>query len=46
MKIGGLGPRRARCLNKLRRCPPLAELIESAIAPERGEGRERPMVER
>jgi RNA polymerase sigma factor (sigma-70 family) len=32
MKIGGLGPRRARCLNKLRRCPPLAELIESATS--------------
>lgn len=28
-RIGGLGPRRGRCLDKLRRCPPLAALIES-----------------
>lgn len=27
--VGGLGPTRARCLDKLRRCEPLAALIES-----------------
>jgi RNA polymerase sigma factor (sigma-70 family) len=42
-KIGGLGPRRARCLNQLRSRPPLAALIGSA---ERGETRDQPMVER
>lgn len=29
MPVGGLGPRRARCLQKLRRCPALAALIEA-----------------
>jgi RNA polymerase sigma factor (sigma-70 family) len=29
-KIGGLGPRRARCLEQLRSCPPLAALLGRA----------------
>jgi RNA polymerase sigma factor (sigma-70 family) len=46
-KIGGLGPRRARCLDQLRSRPPLAALIGSAAGSvERGENRDQPMVER
>ncbi len=46
-KIGGLGPQRARCLDKLRHCPPLAALIDSATRnAERGEEHDQPMVER
>ena len=48
-KIGSLGPRRGRCLEKLRQYPPLAALIEDAQIEdtqnaERGESRDRPMV--
>jgi RNA polymerase sigma factor (sigma-70 family) len=45
--VGGLGPRRARCLEKLRRCPPLAALIEAGTQTlEGGEENDKPMVER
>ncbi len=45
--IGGLGPRRARCMERLRRCPPLAALIEAGTwMPEGGEEHDQPMVER
>jgi RNA polymerase sigma factor (sigma-70 family) len=45
--IGGLGPRRARCLRELRRMPQLAALIEAETGPlEGGEERDQPMVER
>lgn len=33
---GGLGPTRARCLAKLRRCEPLAALIQSDVTITRG----------
>jgi DNA-directed RNA polymerase specialized sigma24 family protein len=29
MRIGGIGPNRARCLDRLRRCPPLAAWIRA-----------------
>jgi len=52
-RIGGLGPRRGRCLEKLRRYPPLAALIASGadIAPgadtaEGGDRHDQPMAER
>jgi RNA polymerase sigma factor (sigma-70 family) len=45
-KIGGLGPRRARCLDQLRSRPPLAALIGSAGSVKRGEKHDQPMVER
>jgi RNA polymerase sigma factor (sigma-70 family) len=38
MKIGGLGPRRARCIDKLRQCEPLAALIRSAATSVKGGG--------
>lgn len=45
--IGGLGPRRGRCLQDLRRCPRLAALIEAETGSlEGGEERDQPMVER
>jgi RNA polymerase sigma factor (sigma-70 family) len=47
MAVGGLGPRRARCLEKLRRCPALAALLASGEEMvEGGEQRDQPMVER
>jgi RNA polymerase sigma factor (sigma-70 family) len=45
--VGGLGPRRARCLRDLRRCPRLAALIDAETGSlEGGEERDQPMVER
>jgi RNA polymerase sigma factor (sigma-70 family) len=45
--IGGLGPRRARCLERLRLCPQVAALIEAGTGVlEGGEGHDQPMVER
>jgi len=45
--IGGIGPTRSRCLEKLRRCPALASLIESTIeSAERRVGHDRSMVDR
>lgn len=45
--VGGIGPTRARCLEKLRRCAPLVALIETEPPIVRGgDERERPMVER
>ena len=35
--VGGIGPRRARCLDKMRRCPPLAALLEAELARRGGE---------
>jgi DNA-directed RNA polymerase specialized sigma24 family protein len=47
MPVGGLGPRPARCLQKLRRCPALAVLIKAEDGNrEGGEKRDRPVVER
>jgi RNA polymerase sigma factor (sigma-70 family) len=47
MPTGGLGPRRARCLGKLRRSPPLAAMIDAGTGTvEGGEGHAEPMVER
>jgi RNA polymerase sigma factor (sigma-70 family) len=46
MPVGGIGPNRARCLDRLRRCPAIVALIEeSTQADGRGEGHDRPMVE-
>jgi RNA polymerase sigma factor (sigma-70 family) len=46
MPVGGIGPNRARCLDRLRRCPAIVALIEeSKQVDERGEGHDRPMVE-
>lgn len=45
--IGSIGPTRSRCLEKLRRCPALAALIEStAESAERRVGRDCSMVDR
>jgi RNA polymerase sigma factor (sigma-70 family) len=45
--VGGLGPRRARCLDKLRHCPALAALIESGpTGVKEGEEHDQRMVER
>jgi len=47
LPIGGLGPRRGRCLEKLRQSQPLAGLIEADTGIlEGGEGHDQPMVER
>jgi RNA polymerase sigma factor (sigma-70 family) len=47
MSIGGLGPRRARCVRKLRDWPPLAALIGTSTRSWKGgEEHEQPMVER
>lgn len=47
MPVGGIGPNRARCLARLRHCPAVAALIESSTQVDgRGEGHDRPMVER
>ena len=35
--VGGIGPRRARCLDKMRRCPPLAALLAAEQARRGGE---------
>jgi RNA polymerase sigma factor (sigma-70 family) len=35
--VGGIGPRRARCLDKMRRCSPLAALLEAEQARRGGE---------
>jgi RNA polymerase sigma factor (sigma-70 family) len=43
-KIGGLGPRRGRCLDKLRQHPAVAALIEAAQAADRGDDHDRTMV--
>lgn len=40
--VGGLGPRRARCLEKLRRSPELAALIDPDATRPRGGERARP----
>lgn len=46
LPVGGLGPTRARCLAKLRRCEPLAALIAADPPIVRGgKKHERPMVE-
>jgi len=46
-KVGGLGPRRARCLDKLRHSPPVAALITAEMhSEERGEEHDQSMVER
>lgn len=44
MRIGSLGPRRGRCLDKLRQHPLVSALIDSASDVERGEKHVRPMV--
>lgn len=36
--VGSLGPTRARCLRKLRRCEPLATLIDTELSAVRGGG--------
>lgn len=36
--VGSLGPTRARCLHKLRRCEPLATLIDAELSAVRGGG--------
>jgi RNA polymerase sigma factor (sigma-70 family) len=46
MPIGGLGPRRARCLEKLRRCPPLAALIDADNEVLEGGEHDQSMVDR
>ena len=47
LPIGGLGPRRGRCLERLRQCQPLAALIEADTGVlEGGERHDQPMVER
>ena len=47
LPIGGVGPNRDRCLKRLRRCPALAALIESAVETVgRGEGHATPLVDR
>jgi RNA polymerase sigma factor (sigma-70 family) len=47
LPIGGLGPRRGRCLDKLRQSQQLAALILADTgALEGGEGHDQPMVER
>jgi RNA polymerase sigma factor (sigma-70 family) len=46
MKIGSIGPTRERCLAELRRCPPLAALIEAERRAEHGgEVRAQPVVD-
>jgi RNA polymerase sigma factor (sigma-70 family) len=42
LPVGGLGPRRARCLDKLRRSPELAALIDSDASRWEGGERARP----
>jgi len=45
--IGAIGPTRSRCLEKLRRSPALAALVEATMeSAERKAGRDRSMVER
>jgi RNA polymerase sigma factor (sigma-70 family) len=47
LPIGGLGPRRGRCLERLRQSQPLAALIEADTGVlEGGERHDQPMVER
>jgi RNA polymerase sigma factor (sigma-70 family) len=47
MPVGSIGPNRARCLEKLRRSPPLAALIRAESGEARGGERHGyPMVER
>jgi RNA polymerase sigma factor (sigma-70 family) len=46
VKIGSLGPRRGRCLDKIRQHPTVAALIEAARAPDRGDDHDRTMVGR
>jgi RNA polymerase sigma factor (sigma-70 family) len=47
MQVGGIGPTRARCLEKLRRSPALAALIDASTEKRgRSEGHDRSMVER
>jgi RNA polymerase sigma factor (sigma-70 family) len=47
MQVGGIGPTRARCLEKMRRSPALAALIDaSTVKRGRSEGHDRSMVER
>jgi DNA-directed RNA polymerase specialized sigma24 family protein len=45
--VGGIGPTRDRCLDRLRRCPALAALIERDLRIEgEGEVRDKRVVER
>jgi RNA polymerase sigma factor (sigma-70 family) len=46
MPIGSIGPNRARCLDKLRRSPPLAALIRAESGDLGGERHGEPVVER
>jgi RNA polymerase sigma factor (sigma-70 family) len=47
MRIGGIGPNRARCLDRLRECPALAVYFRArADLVEGGGGHGRPVVER
>lgn len=47
MRIGGIGPNRARCLDRLRECPALAVYFRArADMVEGGGGHDRPVVER
>jgi RNA polymerase sigma factor (sigma-70 family) len=43
--VGSIGPSRARCLDKLRRSPPLAALIENGVSSGGGDRRGRTVVE-
>jgi RNA polymerase sigma factor (sigma-70 family) len=44
MAVGSIGPNRARCLQRLRRCPALAALIEDETEYAGGEHRGEPVV--
>jgi RNA polymerase sigma factor (sigma-70 family) len=45
--VGGIGPTRSRCLEKLRRSPALASFVEATMdSTERRVGRDRSMVDR
>jgi RNA polymerase sigma factor (sigma-70 family) len=44
MAVGSIGPNRARCLDRLRRCPALAALIEEETEYAGGEHRGEPVV--
>jgi RNA polymerase sigma factor (sigma-70 family) len=46
MPIGSIGPNRARCLDKLRRSPPVAALIRAESGDLGGERHGQPVVER
>jgi RNA polymerase sigma factor (sigma-70 family) len=43
--VGSIGPSRARCLDKLRRSPPLAALIDNDVSSGGGDRRGRTVVE-